>query len=151
MLYKTLALKPNIGLIHFGSYPVYQTLKSLKENKVEVIWNLAAELKNIFETEIKLFPFSIHTPIEDFGIPDSPEQFLSDLDKICNYLIDAKNIYVHCYGGHGRTGIALATLAMRILKIRAEEGLSLAQANCDGPEVDTQKEFVKTLQYFQPL
>ena len=43
--------------------------------------------------------------IEDVSIPDSPEKMRSVLDRIKQGVDDDCLVYVHCLGGHGRTGI----------------------------------------------
>lgn len=42
-------------------------------------------------------------PIDDFGIP-TDNQMRKILDKICQILKDGGKLYLHCYGGIGRTG-----------------------------------------------
>ena len=48
-----------------------------------------------------------HIPIPDWGVPSKSQiqQFLELTSKILN---DEEAIYVHCYGGCGRTGTMLA-------------------------------------------
>ena len=43
--------------------------------------------------------------IRDVSIPDSPEQTKEILDAIDRHLDEGRKVYVHCWGGVGRTGI----------------------------------------------
>lgn len=43
-------------------------------------------------------------PIRDYSIPESPEFTASILDTIDGYLDAGHTVYVHCWGGIGRTG-----------------------------------------------
>ncbi|MGC9520613.1 MAG: protein-tyrosine phosphatase family protein [Anaerolineae bacterium] len=44
-------------------------------------------------------------PIRDFSVPDSPETTAAILDAIDVYLARGDLVYVHCWGGVGRTGV----------------------------------------------
>lgn len=130
-------------LILFGPIPSEQTLEYLLKKDVALIWNLMAECSGVADLE-KNFFIVINSKIEDFSIPDRSE-FLHDLDLVCDYLKEGKNIYIHCLGGHGRTGMALAALGMRLARMTAEEALNFSQHNCHGPETEIQKDFILNL------
>ena len=52
-------------------------------------------------------------PIVDASIPRSPEQMAAILDSIDNALEDGKTVYVHCWGGVGRTGTVVGCWLVR--------------------------------------
>ena len=52
-------------------------------------------------------------PITDMHIPDSPEEMAAILDKIDNALAHGKSVYVHCWGGVGRTGTVIGCYLVR--------------------------------------
>ena len=52
-------------------------------------------------------------PIVDMSIPHSPEQMVGILDAIDTALDSGKNVYVHCWGGVGRTGTAVGCWLVR--------------------------------------
>merc|ERR1719203_788359 len=58
---------------------------------------------------------TLHYPIHDFCIPEDINHF----DEHCIQPLLAErrrnsdNMLIHCYGGHGRTGIVVACLLMR--------------------------------------
>lgn len=54
---------------------------------------------------------SVH-PIEDFRIPP-PLEMKAILDEIDQALLAGKKVYVHCYGGIGRTGTVVGCFLVR--------------------------------------
>lgn len=107
----------------------------LKENDVSVIWNLLED-DTIAQLEAKSF-YVIHTPIEDFSIPLDPKVFHSDAKRIRNLLKAGRNIYVHCMGGHGRTGMVI--LYLMVIEGRDPiDSLYLVKDLVKGPETKGQ-------------
>ena len=51
-------------------------------------------------------------PIEDFGVP-TPELLDATLSQIDRDLADGRPVYVHCWGGYGRTGIVVGAWLIR--------------------------------------
>ena len=52
-------------------------------------------------------------PIPDLSVPRSPEQMTSILDSIDDALSNGKTVYVHCWGGVGRTGTVVGCWLVR--------------------------------------
>ena len=52
-------------------------------------------------------------PIRDLGVPRTPEQMALTLDAIDNALDEGKTVYVHCWGGVGRTGTVVGCWLVR--------------------------------------
>ena len=52
-------------------------------------------------------------PIVDASIPRTPEQMAEILDAIDNAMSDGKTVYVHCWGGVGRTGTVVGCWLVR--------------------------------------
>ena len=130
------------GRIFFGPFPEQETLMQLRAKKVTVVWNLMSELSGLFELESKLFTHAINTPIDDYDIPRTL-QFLQDLDRVVAYLQAGQDVYIHCQGGHGRTGMALAALTVRLAKVSPEAALQYSLRHCQGPEREHQKQFIR--------
>lgn len=61
-----------------------------------------------------------HFPIRDISVPDSPGTTKAALDAIDQHLESGDRVYVHCWGGVGRTGVIV--------------GCWLARHGCDGKE-----------------
>ena len=54
-----------------------------------------------------------HHPIVDLGVPRRPEELAGILDAIDEALADGRNVYVHCWGGIGRTGTVVGCWLVR--------------------------------------
>jgi Swiss Army Knife protein, DSP-PTPase phosphatase domain len=86
--------------------------------------------------------------VPDFGVP-SVEGMRTILDTIDGALDDGRTVYVHCYGGIGRTGTAVGCLLVR-RGLTAEQALAriadwrsgLANGSRTSPETGTQRRFV---------
>ena len=52
-------------------------------------------------------------PVVDLSVPQSPEQMSTILDAIDSALSDGKAVYVHCWGGVGRTGTVVGCWLVR--------------------------------------
>lgn len=85
----------------------------------------------------------INYSIEDFDVPSDIESFhylMEQLDFLVKF--DAKP-FIHCQGGHGRTGLVLACLLKKSFNMTSEEALKITKDVCDGPETFGQINFVK--------
>lgn len=68
----------------------------------------------------------LHLPIEDFSV--APDDELSELaDRCCELTRSGTKMYIHCQGGHGRTGTLAAILLGRLYSLPAAEALRLCQ------------------------
>ena len=82
--------------------------------------------------EFKNFPSSrtfkfLHAPIADFSIMDD-NSLLGLIAEIQKYIEeDPENnvLYIHCYGGHGRTGTVLTNLIMAMNGCKVVEALDI--------------------------
>lgn len=131
------------GTIFFGPTPEMEEIEQLKTLGVTVIWNLLMEFPEISQLEKNFFPKVINSPIQDGQSPEDIESFRKDLEKIAAYLKLGHNVYIHCLGGHGRTGLALAALMISIDYIDPDIALEKTQTICSGPETQLQKEFIR--------
>ena len=52
-------------------------------------------------------------PIRDMSVPRSPEEMTSILDAIDDALDDGRTVFVHCWGGIGRTGTVVGCWLVR--------------------------------------
>jgi protein-tyrosine phosphatase len=139
------------GKVFFGRVPDQETFLFLKEQQVSGIWNLMDELKYIFVEEQNKFKFVINTPIKDLSIPEGKlkDFFLRDLNFVQRLLKSGINVFVHCLGGHGRTGMALASLLITINHLSIEQALQFTHEICQGPELEIQKDFIRKIFSFK--
>eukprot|EP00884_Botryococcus_braunii_P010045 jgi/Botrbrau1/19041/Bobra.0100s0068.2 len=69
----------------------------------------------------------IHLPIEDGGV--APDDSMDMLANMCLQRIkDGDKLYIHCWGGHGRTGTLVALLLARLYRLTPESALRYTQA-----------------------
>jgi hypothetical protein len=57
-------------------------------------------------------PTCLNFPIGDFGLPE-PDQMTIILDAIDQAIAQEQRLYLHCYGGIGRTGTAVGCYLVR--------------------------------------
>ena len=63
----------------------------------------------------------LQVDIDDNKVP-SYREFIVSVTKILTYLKDGRNVYIHCHGGHGRTGLyVIAILACVYKELRTKE------------------------------
>lgn len=168
------------GRLMCGPYPGFDALNfKTIEAAVENIKNIKADGINVFiclqEEEqhqhgkpryasmIWDNTSYFHFPIEDNKIP-SHKDFLNHLYIILEQLSKGKNIYIHCLGGHGRTGTYIAGILMLLYGFNAKQALYFTQyfhntrrmldgrsrgpIPCLSPENDCQIEFIKQFDSF---
>lgn len=108
----------------------------INSKKIDFIWNLLEKSHGNIDNSIE-----IHSPIEDFGVPLNKVEFIKDTEFILNQIKNGKNVLVHCFGGKGRTSLALAILLTKS-GMNVKDSLSLVMKIVKGPETNEQKEFV---------
>jgi hypothetical protein len=115
----------------FGSYPTQDTVDILEEKGVRFFVNLT------YEHEKKITPYStrynyISFPIPDGGIPTNKKEFIIFIYTMCNIIKNLKgddSIYIHCKGGHGRSGVVVACISAKVFCMSSTMALSYT-SNC---------------------
>lgn len=80
------------------------------------------DLLNIYQSKLDL----LHLPIVDGSI--SSDQAMSDLaDDCCQRVLSGERLYIHCWGGHGRTGTLVAIMLARLYGLTGLEALHYTQ------------------------
>jgi hypothetical protein len=84
-----------------------------------------------------------HVAWPDFGVPDA-EALRGSLRPLLARARRGERVEVGCWGGHGRTGTALACLAV-LTGMRNERAVDWVRANycSDAVETDAQRAFVE--------
>lgn len=113
----------------FGAYPTQNIVDKLETLGVEYFINLT------FPNERKVIPYTttkeiIHFPIPDNGVPTDKTSYIKFIYRIMNILASLKvefgqKIYIHCKGGHGRSGLVVATLLCVLKEIGVKEAIVL--------------------------
>jgi len=119
-----------------------------KPNETVPYARLLLEQAKAYEVDVKYHNF----PIRDFGLP-TPELMTTILDTVDKKLQDGHKIYLHCWGGIGRTGTTVGCYLVRHGKTGEEALHQLAEwwrtvpkshYHPRSPETYEQAEFVRT-------
>ena len=116
-----------------GAYPsnrdINQANRIIKESKVNVIISLQEshedekfiKYKDIYGTNAEYYQF----PIKDRNTLPK-EKLIYIIISICNILRDPnKIVYIHCFGGHGRTGLISILLLKFTYNLTNEQAIEL--------------------------
>lgn len=115
----------------FGGYPTQEIVMRL-ETEYDVV--LFVDLTQDDEKNLKKYTLSKHrTQIWRFPIVDQKHplsvhkycNFISQLSSFIDQLNNNEKVYIHCRGGHGRSGLVVASLLIYRNKITIEEGIDL--------------------------
>jgi ribA/ribD-fused uncharacterized protein len=113
----------------FGSYPTQKAVEDLENLGVRYFIDLTCDgEKNIIRYHTK-YDY-IRYPIKDHSIPVNWKTFASFVLKICAIIkkLDSEaneRIFISCRGGHGRSGIVVASILCYLYKIMPVEALRL--------------------------
>lgn len=148
----------------FGSYPSDVSVKELEDNGVRYFVNLT------YDDEDKIKQYHTNYQIITYNIKDRSvpydlltfTQFISHLADIIKQLKISEKIYIHCKGGHGRSGLVVACLICYIFKLSPYEALNYTSKchsnrsvmrekwrKIGSPQTHLQKKFVHQL--FRPI
>jgi len=86
-----------------------------------------------------------HVPVEDHDVPsDAQLQSLEEL--LCARMAAAEPVYVHCWGGRGRTGVVAGLVLLRLGLVEGAPWALLDRLReacpSPSPETDEQRHFV---------
>lgn len=109
----------------FGSFPTQQSVQELEMEGVKHFIDLT------FHDEKKIVPYVttqgyINFPIYDQNVPTDLQafsRFIIQTSKIIRELQLGEKIYIHCKGGHGRSGIVVACILCYIFSLSPYESL----------------------------
>jgi len=80
------------------------------------------DLKNIYQTRLDL----LHLPIVDGSV--TSDDAISELaNDCCQRILRGERLYIHCWGGHGRTGSLVALILSRLYGLSALDALHYTQ------------------------
>ena len=118
-----------------------------RPNETTPYLKLLQEQSRAYGVEVRYHRFAIG----DFGLP-TPELMKSILDQLDESLAAGRKIYLHCWGGIGRTGTVVGCYLVRhgksgaqALKQLAEwwKGVPKSHIHPQSPETDEQVEFIR--------
>lgn len=154
------------GRLLAGEYPGHYTAESTRQridalleagfdafidltrpNETVPYFRILLEESKLYEVEVERHNF----PIGDFGLP-TPEAMTSILDTIDAALQNGRKIYLHCWGGIGRTGTTVGCYLVRrgmtgeeALRQLAEwwQTVPKSQIHRRSPETREQAQFIR--------
>lgn len=109
----------------FGSYPTQESINELESKGVRYFIDLTEENESKitpYTTEYTYFSY----PIKDHKIPVSWKTFAKFIIKVSNIIKELKSgelVYIHCKGGHGRSGVVVACILCYIFGFTPQEAL----------------------------
>jgi len=149
------------GVALFGSYPTQMFVDHLEQVLgIHYLVDLTEEDdKHIIKYQATN---RISYPIKDKDAPANIKTFSSFILQLLAIIEDKKKIYIHCRGGHGRSGLVVACLLKMYYKLTVDKALDLTHEchqnrqvmrekwrRIGSPQTDSQKKFVKQL--FMPV
>ena len=118
-----------------------------RPNETVPYFRILLDESKVYDAHVERHNF----PIGDFGLP-TPEVMMSILDTIDTALQNGKKIYLHCWGGIGRTGTTVGCYLVRRGRSGEEALRQLAewwrtvpksQIHLHSPETFEQVQFVR--------
>jgi protein-tyrosine phosphatase len=103
-----------------GLRPYFEDVKKIVANKSKFDAFRGVKICNSSELSF------VHFPIRDCGITDD-----SAVLKLCRQLVKAISegavLYLHCWGGHGRTGTVVCIMLYLMYQLNAQEAMNRCQ------------------------
>ena len=109
----------------FGSYPTQDAITELENEGVRYFVDLT------YPNETRITPYKtkynyISFPIKDRSYPENCIEFSKFIHNLTKIILSLKNndkIYIHCKGGHGRSGVVVAILVCKLFNFTPEGAL----------------------------
>jgi hypothetical protein len=109
---------------YFGKYPNEKEIDVLKNHGITHIIDLTTEEDGL--PEYDFYGTRINFPIPDRKVPRCNEEMKDIIDSIYGIWENKTNrIYIHCKGGHGRSGLVAGCLLKKILDIDGDQCLEM--------------------------
>lgn len=148
----------------FGGYPTQESVEELENNGVRYFIDLTCTGERKITPYTTKYTYAKY-PIRDHNVPSNWKTFSRFILRLCTLLKKLNRgelIYIHCKGGHGRSGIVVACILCYLYKIQPSEALELTnqyhsnrkemrekRRRMGSPPGEFQKDFVK--RFFRPL
>lgn len=100
-----------VNHVYFGGYPTERWFQELRDFGITVFIDLTTPLERRSLPFTYDFASTIFYPIRDNHVPSNMESFRRLVVKIADMIQSGREkIYIHCKGGHGRSGLLIASL-----------------------------------------
>jgi|UniRef100_A0A6C0D259 protein-tyrosine phosphatase len=128
----------------FGGFPTQEETNNLEIKGVRYFVNLTCD------NEDKIYPYTtiynkISFPIHDRNIPDNISEFSEFIIKISNIITNLNTdelVYIHCKGGHGRSGIVVACVLCYLYNMDAESAIQYTNT-CHNTRINMKEKWRK--------
>jgi predicted NAD-dependent protein-ADP-ribosyltransferase YbiA (DUF1768 family) len=149
---------------YFGGYPTQEQVNTYED----IGFRYFVDLTRVGEKHITPYTTKynyIHYPISDHRVPSDWKSFAKLIIKLSNIIRSLQTwekMYIHCKGGHGRSGIVVACVLCYLYKITPSEAISKTTKyhnrrkgmkkkwrQMGSPQTWSQKHFVT--KFFEPL
>lgn len=134
-----------VGTLTFSRRPNEAIYSALEPANLDIWWNVAAELGDLVARMQQCAAEVLWARIADYSVPTDVPAFAEQLDRVCALLSCGGAVHVSCYGGRGRTGLALACVRVFLEEEDPAVALSAAFEASGGPETEEQRAFVTRL------
>jgi len=108
----------------FGAYPTQHQIQELEEWGVDLIVNLTSRHEKNIRT-YSTFVKTINFIISDNKAPENVLEFCALIIHITKLIDQNQKIYIHCKGGHGRSGVLVASILCYKDRITPHEAIQL--------------------------
>lgn len=108
----------------FGAYPTQHQIHELEEWGVDLIVNLTSRHEKNIRT-YSTFVKTINFIISDNKAPENVLEFCALIIHITKLIDQNQKIYIHCKGGHGRSGVLVASILCYKYRIIPHEAIQL--------------------------
>lgn len=152
------------GLALFGKFPNDDQIDDLEERGISLFIDLTIEAEDLPLYKCRPENQIIYYPISDGSVPNDMKDFQIFIHSLAERLHRGQKMYIHCRGGHGRSGIVVACLLCTFYGINAEDALRLTNLyhshrlimdprwrRLGSPQYDVQKNFVRRFQPIYPV
>lgn len=113
---------------YFGGYPNADHFQELIQEGITVFVDLTTlreQGRLPFVYKVPPDTRYLHFPILDNQIPINRQAFLRLVYDVASLLKQGKKVYVHCKGGHGRSGVLVSSLLCYMHNITPDKALRM--------------------------
>ena len=113
----------NMG--YFGNYPSQSDINTMEKIGIHYFINLTCEQDRLEKYNVSSKSFQVNLPIFDRNVPNDIFNFTLLILKSVELLHQGQKIYIHCKGGHGRSGILVACILKMYLNVTTDKAIEL--------------------------
>ena len=122
--------------IYFGKYPCNEVITILKQLNITIILNLTQDTENLPDYATEINCTIINFPIVDRKCGKYNDTI--ELIKRLSNLLHNK-IYIHCKGGHGRSGLICGGLYSYLYNTNYDETINILKKAHDNRKIMSDK------------